>query len=915
MTTQKSAIQECRDQLFLDRASDTYLTHVGSNLSMDRPQLGFHNDSLWRAVVRRGAMDYMQIVNLFRDWLDVVVGPRSTVASVLSEDSVVDSEFLMVTDPTTLPRRGTVVVNEGLLGSFAVGYSFLDPLTGKMYLDEALSAVTTANINNAFGTLVADALIGATSLFLRPSEIAAFPITGFPITLLLDAGTSQEEVVQLIGHAVADGPLNISAVSKNHYGPKASSVNSRFVSVDGGGSVLVLSDTSSFPDSGLIRLIDVGYGVSEIIEYYENDVDLNTLYLSDKLTNTYTAVSTPVTLLIPGASVRLAQLQVKGVGWEVYQSEPRKIQIYIPRSINPNRLLDASFLHEDFGSSPADTLAAPASSGDRILKLSDASNFPISGALVVNYGGGTEEYIGYSRIDRYQTRMYVKLSGVSTIMVEDVRPIIAAKGISRVLILGRGTLNVENAVWDTADPKTNTLHLVAPTSNAHATEELCEVEDPNWLYLNESLAHNHILGEAVAISNDFYAGSDIEVGDPTVAPTNVKRYQGHYLYNFGSDSRKNSLSETTLNENLAGPVYLLTDLLAGHTALEVSDARMFEPTGEFSVTIGRYRGASETIETSGVVLLSTVAAAGITLASGVSPGDLVLSVTSAAALPQPSGGAPYGYRIALEKNAGGWVYLTVRNIIGNTVYLDTAVSLSHSVGRGVRLVSDVIMLSDLTEYNHHGIMIDTEKLKTWPANLRDRSTVHLVEEKRTYIEVVSLTNFPSSGSVILNFGSSFARAENTLFAGAVAGATVLLLNDTSKFPASDFMVEIGSGPSKERKHVATNNTGLNQLTLSGGLDYDHFAKNQVSFDPGDQVSLDYSSKTTSPNRILFSDGLYLSMPYQKNVPIVVSAGDSTPSEYGTDYPFVLPSDWEDQLKYLFDWGRAAGVQVIVSTDK
>jgi hypothetical protein len=1010
---------------------------------MDRPQLGFHNDSLWRAVVRRGAVDYMQIANLFRDWLDVIVGPKVTVTSVLAENAAIYDDFLMVMDPANLPYRGTVVIDEGLVTSVTFDYTFIDPITGKMELDGTLADAFTANLRNAKGTILGDALFGATSLTLRPSEIAAFPTSGFPMSLLLDAGTSQEEVVQLTSHATSDSPLTVSAVVKDHYGPKASPTTSRLQRVEAGGTVIVLTSSASFPGDGLIRLVNEGYGSTEIIEYYDNDKELGILYLRDKLVNTYTIGGvTPVTLLIPGSSVQLAQLQVKGTDWDIFQSEPRKIQIYLPRSLKINRLIDASFLHGSNTSAPSATLSDGASIGSFLLKLDDISDFPMAGAIVIDAGSPTEEYHGYSRIDRYATKMNgqpVKAYGSLTVVapalisdtetftlndgvnpavvfefdktgawtpgnvrvniagltlasevrdaciasinglgfgvleitsgvvsstklslqnyqygtvgntaqsetvadpgfvltnmtggnsgipigtlllkVEDARPILAAQNITKNLILGRGTGSSEIVTWSSVDPKTNSITLASATVNSHNALDLCEVQDPRWLHLNTSLINNHIISDTVQLDYENYVGTSLEIGDPTKPPTDLIRFRGHHVFNPGNSSRRNEGAATTLSENLAGPTLLLADQKAGHTSIEVNDGIMFDSTGAFSVTIGRRKGSEETIETSGVTTFYDIFTAPVTLASAASIGDTIVYMNNAVSLPQPAGGSPYGYRLIIDPYGvgGGTEFILVKQVVGSAVHLESALTLNHLISELVHTAGDIISLSESLAYDHEGWIKRNEDLSLTPKYFRDQSSVNLVEELRTEIRLTSLTGLPpASDNVILNFGFGLTFTENRILYALAPGDTTVDLYDTSKFPAGDFMVVIGNGLTRERKHVTTNNYGLNQLTLSIGVNYDHTEKTQVWYAPGDQLDLEYTTRAASPNRLLFEGGIYLPMPYQKNVSVVLKSGDSEPSDYGTDYPFLLPAGWDSQLSYLLDWGRAAGVEVVIITDR
>ena len=39
--------------------------------------------------------------------------------------------------------------------------------------------------------------------------------------------------------------------------------------------------------------------------------------------------------------------------------------------------------------------------------------------------------------------------------------------------------------------------------------------------------------------------------------------------------------------------------------------------------------------------------------------------------------------------------------------------------------------------------------------------------------------------------------------------------------------------------------------------------------------------------------------------------ENTPVGLGHEFPFYLPTSWEDLLKEIFDRGRAAGVQIVI----
>jgi len=1041
MTSTKSAIRECRDQLFLDRSVGNYLSRVGSNLSMDRPQLGYHNDSLWRAVVRRGAVDYLQIANLFRDWLDVVFGPRVTVTSVLSQTTAAYDEFLMIADPKRLPQRGTVVVNEGLVTEQTWLYTFIDPLTGKMDLSGVLSDVIDPDSNNAFGTLLSDALIGATSLQLLLSQAAAFPTSGFPKTLLLDAGTASEEVVTLTGHATPDSALTVSALTKDHFGPTSSPVTTRFKRSEEGGQVIFVVDSSSFPKEGLIKIIDNGFGSTETVEFYNNDPENGILYLRTAITNSYTTLTTPVTLMRTGCTVQLAQLQVKGVGWEVFQTEPRKIQIYIPKSIVEDRLIDASFLHGDFSSIPASSLAANASIGDSLVMVNNGQDFPVAGSVIIGIGFGSEEKRSYWRIGDFDTRISARpvratgtltvvapglisdgetftlndglnpprvfeydktgawtpanvrvniatavtvqdvrdatllaintassldmsstvltvsqLSlrnyhygttgnqtqsdtvadlgfiltnmtggvdgipvGTSTLYVDSAMTIWEARYMTKQLLIGRGTGTPEVVIWSSIDLQHNTIQLASPTTLLHNDLDFCEVYPKNQFNLNVPLSNAHLALDGVQLVHDQYPATDLELGDPTVAPTSDDtRYRGHYVYYPGNSARRNNIASANLSEHLAGPVGLIVDAVSGYTSLEVPDAALFESTGAFSVTIGRKRGSTESVETSGAAVLGTTMVTLPAVAVPIGSTSVALSLGDGLLFPKPSGGAPYGYRLDVN-NVTGRSLIGVREVIGDTIYFETPTTVGYVGGETIRLKSDVILLSAPLANKHLGKIPYTNRLSLTPGSLLSPDKVHLVEELRTYITVTSITDMPTVlGTVIFNFGTGSTPVEGRTKVTLTAGGVNADLDDTSRFPTGDFMIVIGSGSKRERRHVSSNNVGLNRLILSSGADYTHEKWTQVQFDPGDQTEVSYDATVTlvGPiNRLVFNEGVYLPAHFQKNLPVVAKAKESEPSDYGTDYPLILWGGWDTQLRFLLDWGRAAGVQVVVITDK
>lgn len=486
MVATKSAIQEVRDQLLLDRADGQYLTIVSENIGVDRPIFGFANDDLWRAVVRELAFDYKQIVTIFRELLTLVFGPQGIQATVLAVDAETGDEQITITDPLSIPQRGTLILDEGLAAQETVDYLFRDPRNGVIDLASALTQDHTALVDNRSSFLAQDATAGNTtitvenaSLFPDPVTVGNYPVlidsgkegtrsgTGdsfavagtvvtltdaaglfttdlvdkliiisgattaandgtFRITAVPSATTltyinaggaveafpgtwvipnlNVEEVVLCTG--IAGNVLTVSALVNDHKGPQTTPIVAGVQSQSPDDTILFVDDIADFPADGLLRVQEAGGTTEEDVRYNDVDVTGEFFELNSILGNTYTTDAS-VTLLRDGALVQIAQVQVPSVGWEIFETEPNKLRIYLPPEVDENRLLDATFLHDSVSNPPgiSSTVATGAEIGDTVLELASGSGFPSAGVIVID-AGGTPEYISYYRRDQLTAVLY-----------------------------------------------------------------------------------------------------------------------------------------------------------------------------------------------------------------------------------------------------------------------------------------------------------------------------------------------------------------------------------------------------------------------------------------------------------------------------------------------------------------------------
>jgi hypothetical protein len=106
----QSAIAEVRDQLFLDTADDNRLNVVSANLGMYRPVFGF-TDDMWRALVKKMALQPKNVHKIFRDILDITVGPQFARVGVLESNSLVSVEQITMHTAEQFVQVGTVTID------------------------------------------------------------------------------------------------------------------------------------------------------------------------------------------------------------------------------------------------------------------------------------------------------------------------------------------------------------------------------------------------------------------------------------------------------------------------------------------------------------------------------------------------------------------------------------------------------------------------------------------------------------------------------------------------------------------------------------------------------------------------------------------------------------------------------------
>jgi hypothetical protein len=352
----------------------------------------------------------------------------------------------------------------------------------------------------------------------------------------------------------------------------------------------------------------------------------------------------------------------------------------------------------------------------------------------------------------------------------------------------------------------------------------------------------------------------------------------------------------------------------------VKDAALF--LSDFrEVQVGRGVAGREIVQINDIVLQRDVS--GVTVNGAATAGDTTLTTSAAPGLP-----GAWGYRLFIDDNVSGTdeEIVIVKSFSGTTVTLETPLAYNHSVGDNIQILADVLVVDDLA-YDHIGRIKEGELQYLvpgiggdWASGTRNvigppNTRVSPVEEIRTYITVVNASSFSASGGyALINFGRNINEFESQLSADEAAGSGSVVVDDGSGFPTANFWVYIGEGTRITETIYVSSRTGTT-LTLASNLLFTHRGGEWVRFFPGELEEITYTGTDVGNKRLLFADGFIFGQSHLNTEPVALSGQRATPTATGTDFPFYLPSRWEDRLEFLIDLARAAGVRVFITADR
>ena len=654
------------------------------------------------------------------------------------------------------------------------------------------------------------------------------------------------------------------------------------------------------------------FAVFPIVEYTSNDDTTGVLNLREML-DLDTSVTTwdipnnsVIELMDTQETVAFSPVKSPGKGWDIFQSTPGTVEIYIPTELETtNDLRSASYLHAYYdGTDPSTTLSANVTAGDTTLPIVKELAFPVTGVVEIN----SSEQISY--VFPVSTLVSAAAKDATSLVFVDT----SYFGSTGTIILNPGASNEEEIAFSGNDTSTNTL-TVSAISNPQKAGVIgrCHTN----LILSRPINGSFTSGDTVDLYDPPHSGTSIIVGDHNQT---VSTWEGPYVYNELKPAPTGATTApTTLGQIVPGRTSLSISQIPGYDCLEVEDALPMLGLTPLQIEVGVGKGSAETVTVQEVSLRNRTET---TTSAGITAGDTSISLTD-------FGGAgtgnkfpdAVGYRIVVDEANPGREVFTVIGRSGFDFLVDNPAKYSHSPGVTVRLVKDVLRLGSNLTKSHTGALsrdIRSTFLETIGGrayfSIPEPSDAEIVAPLVDSITLASATGLDTSGGrVLLNFGHSKLPVSTTLNGAVSATDTVITVADGSVFPSSgSFIVTVGKGRRFAEKVLVTSRTG-NDLTLDYGIGFGHDSGDEVYFEPGEQETVSYDE--INSNDLSFDIAIMLNYTHYPVEPVVDSSTDSVPRDTGYDYPLRMPDSLLVRLQYLLDVIRAAGIQAVLISNR
>lgn len=604
-------------------------------------------------------------------------------------------------------------------------------------------------------------------------------------------------------------------------------------------------------------------------------------------------------LLHPTMTAAIAQVQVKGVPWDVFQTDPHHVEILLPIEFLRNDLRSASYIREALGSGllpPPPTADAIRNIGDTDISVTSTQALNLIGTIEV---AGTTRYAAYTPWTRLTAD--VPIGGT-------VLPVVDASQF-----FPTGTLRVDGTTMLYTVLSDTEISVPALAAAVRVTDL---VREEKRVRVAKPLIAPIAVADVVSIYGNYDSGDLWNVDDV---------WPGPYVWDlFAQTHKKETTPGNGFTTTISGPALLSVDRVINATVFELDDASSFPTSVPYDVLMGENSG---NIETLAVQQLSLRSRTYEVTTANVNPGDMSVVMTSLAGPSGPNNLFPNGgpYRVVVDPfTVDAEVLEVISTSGGTTLNLTTPTSAtyadgsprpspSHAIGARVVLLADLIRVSPAAADDHTGKVRYTDRFGLYAAETQTTGadTVRPLYTQAT-LNLGGTDFSPTAADATFNFASGVVKASNKLSVAVSAGDTTASLVSTASFPTTGYpyviSLDVGAGPLlEERLHVTNNNTGTNVLTFSHGAVFSHSIGRKVEFTPGPEENISY---TTRVGAVLdFTPYIQVEHTHYEMEALSPSVGTGYPRRDGFDFPLRLPVTVQDRVQYIIDLVRAAGVEV------
>ncbi len=569
----KSHIVEAVDQTFLGTADGDRLDVISGNTGLRRPIAGL-SDAHWRAMVAAASLTDKVSLGVFVRLIEICVGPARTRAVNLTVATAIGDNQATINEPSHIVAVGTLRFDPGLATEETIGYTARDLTSGVVELRTRLRFPHRV-IPSVANWITSDLAIGAVTIPLVWAD--DFTGASLPFPLLVGKDTEREEIAVITAVNAGAKTLTCLPLTGAHLGPRAQFVN-LVLSVAAPAKRQLLSfgalSTRTIPMQGWLR-VNPGGGSVEIVQYDANDATTGIVSLVRPLANSHVA-GEHVDLLVMGEAVQTAGGVEDGVGWDAWQPGPRRLVVYLPPTLNPMRLVDASYLHDSIPSIASTTLAAAYTAGDPALVIGSVPEFPDSGTVLLNG-------VDYAR---YQNMTFGGTAGSGS-----TTTVIQWGGVPLATNHHVGEYLTWNGATRLISANTATTITTAAFATAPLLGDALEVNNGSTLVLVDALAVSYPLGTTVVLATFPYAGTRLEDGNTRDAAGTFQlhHFTGPYVYAPGEYAPSENAS--TLAQVIAPPTTVAATVEETRTCIEVMDASAWSLVD--NVRLGRLAGTEE----------------------------------------------------------------------------------------------------------------------------------------------------------------------------------------------------------------------------------------------------------------------------------------------------------------------------------